>query len=248
VNLSIFTRGDADTSLQLGYVNGTTIVPWDSDEDSGAGSNAGISIDAEYFDGTILPIPDSRNWLTFYVRIDVSQDSDSNSFELYVETAMDDGSDGVPIFLKGGGGRRFDVTVYRWATLNASVGGLIDVLGNVGTALKRDTFTIGDDSDPQNVIPPKVEFNNSDLRTFVKWVFPQITDAWFSEGDNPLSDPDGVTDVVSLESIPLPTGFDMPDDPADVTGNFSGASTFCAYPFQLSPAFSFEGGFSLIGL
>lgn len=248
VNLSIFTRGNGATKAQLGYVDtdGSTIVAWDSDEDSGAGGNFGISIDSAYFASGMLPVP-GRSPLTFLLRID---DENDDGFDLYIETAADDGSDGVPIFLKGGGGRTFDVTVYRWATLNASVGGLIDVLGSVGTKLLRTDFTIGDDSDPQNEIPPRVEFNNSDLRNFVKWVFPQVTDVWFEQDGHPLADPDGITNVVGmeLESISLPTGVDMPDDPEDVTGDFSGTSSFCAYPFQLSPAFSFEAGFSLIGL
>ncbi len=250
VNISIYTRGDADTSLQLGYLDGdgVTIVPWDSDEDSGEGANAGISIDADYFNGLDLPSL-GKSSLVLYVRID---DANDDGFDLYVRTATDDGSDNVPIFLKGGGGRSFDVTVYRWATLNASVGGLIDVLGNVGTKLIRSSFTLGDDSDPQNEIPPKVEFNNSDLRNFVKLIFPQVAEdeTWFEQDGNPLNNAEGITDVVNLEleSLPLPPGFDMPDDPEVANEGFSGASSFCAYPYELSPAFSFEGGFSLIGL
>jgi hypothetical protein len=236
-NISIYTSGSGDTTGTIGYDAGQAIQTWDTDAGSAEGGNFGLSIASTYFDGSHLPaaIDWPRAGLTFYV--EVTSDG-TTPYQLVVITDPGQGK----IFLKGGGGRNYIASVYRHAHVNASLGGLIDVLAYFFDKSDRGLFSITGDS-----LLPHLFFDNGVLRAAFKRVFPALSGADINTSNFAGS---GNHELLEVQPPTLTIlGLDDPELPEnDVSPLFGGPLAFCAPPKALSPAMGALGGYSPVNV
>jgi hypothetical protein len=246
-NVSIYTTSDdpnvpVDTEGQVTYLasgNPAVLAGWDSDSDSGEGKNFGISIAADSMADTpmtgLITAP-----MTFYVRV---QNQSGGAFTLHVQATAPAAAwpAGVPIFLKGGGGRTFVASTYNFGALRVNSGAALSVVSRFWDLADRSTLTfIPDNPDTPNVDESQtiLDFKAGDIRTSVLSILP---DASFTG-----SSLDGLGDSVLVDLFSWtpdfsPGGTFMTGAPT-VDGSFGQSATFCAYPKDLSTISAVPGG------
>ncbi|MDH5753470.1 MAG: hypothetical protein OEZ59_13755 [Deltaproteobacteria bacterium] len=236
-NLSIFFRDtgpdEVDTHFWLLYRNEfDELIGWDEDYGSGENQHAGVSIDADYFGQNGLPVPSAQTPLELYVFVH-THPGNQTAFGGFAWT--DTGApDTIPIFLRGGGGRNFTVSVYA-EQINMDPRQAVNIMSNIFDNTNRTTLT-KDDSATEFVDESKLLLDAAILPvTEVRKVFPGIgVTLWENDGDptsfNLFQDSLEVSDpgsYVKVTSITIPAA----------------VQSFCAYPWRFDSTNGIEGGF-----
>jgi hypothetical protein len=247
-NLTIYTSTPygtgGNTSGEVAYVTGTgrtaLLNGWDSDEDSGAEGNFGLSIPAAYMQdapGLMVGLP--ADPIALYVRVTNPGGTD---FTLHVQRQPAEGGwpAGEPIFLKGGG-RNFLARTYSYGSLTVNAGAALTLLSEFFDRSDRSTLKHYPE-DPQ--IPQQerweLKFPGSVIRSSVLEVLPGTL-----FGDGFPSGTEAV-DLFSLDANVTLNGNFLSAQPVAAVG-FGEPLPFCAYPQDLGTVDEIAGGRTALG-